>query len=169
MAGIVTPPSTVAQLSHAITIKTSGQTIGAINQWNPKMTRAVTELYELADGTTSGYSPGVGVPMEKVPGNISGMTIDVRRYDVYTMQMEQAFGTADLTMLSAQDTAFDAIETWKFPAQLGEFGGSPGPGYFNRYRGCWFSDLGRTIESTGDRIINVNATLQYTRKERGNL
>lgn len=173
MAGAITPPNTVSQLSHAITITVNGTTIGAINEWNPKQTRTITELYELADGSTGGFGPGVGVPFEKVPGNVSGMQIDVRRYDLYTLQMEQAFtalagagttgrfggdngGSAvDMNLLSDQLSSFEVREMWKKPDNTA---------YVYRYQGCWFSDLGRTISATSDRIINVNATLQFTRR-----
>ena len=33
----------------------------------------------------------------------------------------------------------------------------------NWYSGCWFTSLGRTLSATGDRIVNVNATLVYTK------
>ena len=32
------------------------------------------------------------------------------------------------------------------------------------YQKCWFSNLGRTIRSDDNRIVNVNATLMYTKK-----
>ena len=31
------------------------------------------------------------------------------------------------------------------------------------YSGCWFTSLGRTLSATGDRIVNVNATMAYTK------
>jgi len=162
----VAPPNTVAQLSHAMTIRVNGQTVGAINEWNPRMNQTVTELYEFGvvtpgggpAGTTAQYSKLSGEPFEKVPGNVSGMQIDVRRYDIYTLQMELAFGTPDLHMLSNQRNAFNVIESWLSANNIRN--------YFNHYQGCWFSDLGRTISATGDRTINVNATLQYTRRDR---
>lgn len=161
MAGAITPPNTVTQLSHAVTINVNGTTVGAISEWNPKQTRTITEVYELADGSTGGFAPGVGVPYEKVPGNVSGMEIDVRRYDLYALQMEKAFtnnpgaGNADITMLSAQLQSFEVRELWTKPDNTT---------YFYRYVGCWFSNVGRTISATADRIINVNATLHYTRR-----
>ena len=167
MADVITPPNTVAQLSHAVTIRVNGKTIGAISEWNPRQTRTITELYELGDGTSGGYSAGVGVPFEKVPGNLSGMSVEVRRYDLYPQQMELRLWTSeDLTQLAAQLTAFDVRESWKFPAQLGEYGGSIGNGYADLYSGCWFSDVGKNLSATSDRVVNVNATLQWTRKQR---
>lgn len=159
---MVLPPNTQAQLSHAITIRVNGIIIGAINSWNPRIDRTITELYELNGGSPfSGAdgNMGNGEPFEKVPGNVSGMTIEVQRYDLYTLQMEQAFGTPDLSMLSTQVSSFIVRETWVKPNNANN--------YFYEYRGCWFSNIGRTIQSTGDRIVNVNATLHYTRRERG--
>jgi hypothetical protein len=160
MADVITPPNTVASLSHAVTIRANNTVIGAINEWNPRQNRTVTELYELGDGTTAGFEPGNGVPFEKVPGNVSGMEIEVRRYDIYTLRMESAFtGVVDMTMLSDQLNPIEVREQWKLPDNTV---------YFNLYRGCWFSNLGRTISATGDRTVNVNATLQYTRRLPGN-
>lgn len=161
----VAPPNTVTQLSHAVTIRVNGQTIGAINEWNTRMNQTVTELYELGvvtpgggpGGTTAQYAKLSGDPYEKVPGNTSGLQIDVRRYDIYMLQMERVFGTPDLHMLSNQRNAFNVVEMWVTPNNVRN--------YFNHYQGCWFSDLGRTVSATGDRVINVNATLQYTRKD----
>jgi len=31
------------------------------------------------------------------------------------------------------------------------------------YSGCWFTSLGRQLSATGDRIVNVNATLVYAK------
>jgi hypothetical protein len=140
-------------------IRVNGVVIGAINEWNPRINRTITEVYEFGQVNVQ-FVTGNGEPFEKVPGNVSGMQVDVRRYDIYTEQMEQAFAVGvDLTMLSNQNVAFDVRETWTTPNNVNN--------YHNEYRGCWFSDIGRTISTTGDRIVNVNATLQYTRRERG--
>ena len=162
----VAPPNTVAQMTHAVTIRVHGQTIGAISEWNPKMTRAVTELYSFDTDTPGGSEAGgvtqyaklSGEPFEKVPGNVSGMQIEVRRYDIYTTQLETVFGTPDLHMLSNQVNAFHVVEMWTKPNNQGN--------YQNYYQGCWFSDLGRTLSATSDRTVNVNATLQFTRRDR---
>lgn len=157
---MVQPPNTTTKLDHSLTIRSqTGQTIGAINGWNPRQTRTITELYEFGQVTpgTGGVQPGgAGEPYEKVPGNISGMEIAVQRYDIYRSQMEVAFGTDDLAMLSRQTDPFSVRERWVSPDGAND--------YSSIYDGCWFSDLGRTHDSKGDRIVNVSATLQYTRK-----
>jgi hypothetical protein len=156
---MVLPPNTTTQLSHALAIRANNQTVGTIHEWNPRQTRTITELYEFGQITpgTGGVQPGgPGEPYEKVPGNVSGMEIAVSRYDVYTTQMEAAFGTPDLTMLSRQFDPFQVVEGWISPNNAND--------YQNLYQGCWFSDLGRTFDAKGDRVVNVSATLHYTRK-----
>lgn len=150
---MVAPPNTTTQLSHAVTIRAGGQTIGAINGWNPRKGRDITAVYEL--GVVTGqYAKKSGDPFEKVPGNATGMTVEVRRYDIYTVQMETVFGTVDLAMLTNQDDPFDVRSSWLTPSNVNN--------YFDLYRGCWFSNIGREISSTGDRIVQASATLEYT-------
>jgi len=145
------PPQTLVRTSHAITIRTAGGlVIGLINGWTPQMSRDITPIYEI-NAVTSGE------PLENVPGNIKNLTIGVTRYDLYTQRMEDAFGTADITMLSNQDRPFEVQEAYKFPNGTGEV-------YI--YSGCYFSQVGRNYRSDDQRIINVNASLSYVRKTR---
>lgn len=148
----VNPPQTLVRTSHSLTIRANGNTIGLINGWNPTLSRTITPIFELKTRTS-------GDPIEKVPGNMTGMTIAVQRYDIYVQRMESAFGTADLMMLSTQDTPFTVVERWRFPESAG--GGIE----IVRYDGCWFSNIGKNYRSDGDRIVNVNATLEYTKRE----
>lgn len=162
------PPNTVTQSTHAVTIHANNTIIGAINQWSPEQTLAVNAVYQF--GSPQGpYGDEFGAPYEKVPGNISGQTITVQRYDLYTQQMEQAFGTTNaLDMLSSDlgqpnggtGHVLTIREFWLMPES------SPVSSYNILYHGCWFSRIGRTLSATDDRIVNVNATIEYTRKER---
>lgn len=162
MARAVTPPNTRTQTSHAMTIHAKGSMIGAINEWNPEQTMGTTEVFEFGQ-VTGPYGHQFGTPYEKVPGNISGQTIRVRRYDIYTAQMESAFGTINLEMLSSDPGManggtghLDLRESWHTPGGAND--------YTVLYKGCWFSNIGRTHSTTGDRIVNVNATIEYTQK-----
>ncbi len=146
-------------MTHAVEIKANGRTVGAINEWSPKMTRGIQELQELGV-VTGAYSKKSGEPFEKVPNNVGGMTVDVRRYDLYLTDMEEAFGTVDVTMLSNQDDPFDVRESWTSPNNARN--------YARLFQGCWFSNLGRTLSATSDRTVNVNATIEYTRVDRLN-
>ena len=161
MAIIPTPPLTSAQTTHALIIRASGQVIGAINEFNDNMSRNVTELFEFGNVTgpysTEGPHAGVsGNPFEKVPGNLTNMTISVQRYEIYLKPFETVFGTTDLTMLTMQLVAIDLEEAWVTPDAAGD--------YRNVYRGCWFADRGRNKSATSDRIVNTNVTIHYTSK-----
>ena len=144
-------PNTTVRTSHAIAIRTSGVTIGQIQTWNPSQTRTVTPTYELNPATS-------GEIFENVPGNIAGTTINVSRFDLFNKKMEQAWGVGfNITMLTDQTDPLSIQEKWTNPDSSTEL---------LVYSGCWFSSLGRTISATGDRIINVSATLMYQKKRK---
>ena len=143
----VNPPQTLVRSSHSLTIRVNGESIGLINGWNPTISRTITPVYELRTRTS-------GDPLEKIPGNVTGQTIAIQRYDLYVSRMETVFGTRDLMMLSLQDAPFSVLERWIFPNN----GGTE----IIEYKGCWFSNIGRNYRSDGDRIVNVNGTLEYT-------
>lgn len=153
-------PNTAVRTSHSLTIIRNGQKIGLINGWNPAQSKTITPIFQIAsecNGTVSGD------PVEKIPGNVTGQTIAIQRYDLYTSRMEKAFGTdfasgGDLLMLTRQDRPFDVEEIWTYPDGTIEV---------MWYTGCWFSNIGRNFRSDGDRIINTNATLEYTKKQLG--
>ena len=155
-------PETLTRTSHSLTIIGPGnKVIGSINGWNPAQSKTITPVFQIAteyNGTVSGD------PMEKIPGNVTGQTIAVQRYDLYIDRMEKAFGTAfsaaaggDLMMLTQQDRPFAVQEKWKYPNGTIEV---------IQYDGCWFSNIGRNFRSDGDRIINVNATLDWTKRRK---
>lgn len=114
-----------------------------------------------------------------MPGNITNLQVNISRYDTYVNRMERAFGTPDLVMLTRQNQPFDVIERWVIPdpelvsqnrgliAAGARNSNIPSP-FTNEerflYRGCWFTSLGRTLRSDDNRIVNVSATLVYTRK-----
>lgn len=152
MVSVSAPPSTLVRTSHALTIKVGGNTIGLINGWTPAQSRTVTPIFELDIDNS-------GDPVECMPGNMSGMTVSINRYDIYTQRMEEAFGTTDLTMLSRQGQPFEVFEIWVSPGNSEEV---------DRfiYSGCWFTSLGRQLRSDDTRLVNVNASLIYTKKLR---
>jgi len=174
-------PLTRVRTTHALSIKVGGTTIGLINGWNATQSRTVTPVFEV-DTDNSGN------PVENCPGNAAGLTISVSRYDAYIRRMEEAFGTPDLTMLTRQNEPFQVIETWALPnvqnysrfinninagsvsrETLFEKFGSASPFTDQErfvYEGCWFTNIGRTLRSDDNRIVNVNATMIYTRKQK---
>lgn len=156
---VARPPETLAVLSHALAIRVAGKTIGAINNWGPAQSLTTTDLFEF--GQQTGYGTNsYGVPFEKVPGNVSGQEISVSRWDLYTDLAEDAFRHAGweyrLDMLTEQLSAFECLEQW---AQ-----GNTPDAYSYRYRGCWWSQMSKTYDATGDRTVNVSGTIGYTVK-----
>jgi len=131
--------------------------VGAINSWNPTQSLAIGAVHEFGN-VTGPYGVEAGMPYEKIPGNVSGMTIEVNRYDIYTKRFEEAFGTLDLTVLSNDPNAFDVRETWNAPDRANSYG--------IVYMGCRFSRIGRTLTTSDDRIVKVGASLEYTRSQR---
>lgn len=142
-------PNTSVRTSHAIAIRSGGVTIGQIQSWNPTQSRQITPTYELNSATS-------GDVFENVPGNIQNLTIQVNRYDLFTKKMEQAWGADfDIEMLTDQTDPLNIQEKWTNPDNSVEL-------YV--YSGCWFNSLGRSMSATGDRIIMVNASLNYVKK-----
>jgi hypothetical protein len=156
MAATIQPPNTVTSTSHGVTLHSmpSGRMIGSIFQWSPKQTLAVTEVREFGN-VTGPYGSEAGMPYEKVPGNVSGMQIEVGRCDLYTQRLEEAFGTVDLTILSQDPNAFDVREAWRTPSNTNN--------YALVYQGCRFSSISRSLATTDERIVRVTGTLDYTR------
>lgn len=144
-------PNTTTRTDHAISIRVGGITIGQIQDWNPQQSRGLTPAFELNSATS-------GEPYENIPGNLSGLTIGVNRYDLYTIKMEQAWGAGfDIQMLSDQSNPLTIQERWLVPNGAKETW---------IYTGCWFTSLGRNHSAQGDRITKVNASLGYVKKYR---
>ncbi len=145
-------PVTSIRTSHAVSIRAGGTTVGQIQTWAPNQSRTVTPGYQLAaslDGVDSGEVT------ENVPGNVTGLTIQVSRYDLFASKMEEVWGTStSFYMLTAQYEPLEILEKWANPDGTTE--------QFN-YSGCWFSQLGRNLQAQGDRIVMVNATLSYVK------
>lgn len=142
-------PETSIRTNHAVSIRANGLTIGQIQTWAPSQARNVTPLYELNSVTDGGVH-------ENVPGVASGLTIRVDRYDLFAKKMEQAWGiNFDIQMLTDQTNPLEVQEKWFNP---------DGSIELYVYTGVWFTSLGRTLSVQGDRIVSVNATLQYVRQ-----
>jgi len=69
--------------------------------------------------------------------------------------MEEVWGTSSaFWMLSDQLNPLEIEEKWRNPDGTVEK---------QLYSGCWFSQLGRNMQAQGDRIVMVNATLNYVK------
>lgn len=180
---MVAVPTTRTRLSHALTIRAGGRVIGAVHLWSPSQSRTVDHEFEVE-------ANAVGLPVDLVPGVVDRRELRITRYDLYTAVMEEVFGSFELVNLTDQFRPFSLREVWAGPGIGSELvgslaniaGASPvlaaglsgGIGSFlgggtNRqyeYAGCWFTDVGRTIDAKGDRVVSVEATIAYLRKNR---
>ena len=134
--------------------------VGAVTEWNPAHDRDINPVWEFGQVTTGtdDIRAEPGEPYENVPANVRNMRIAVQRYDLYTAQMETAFGTTELEMLARQDRPFKLREFWSTPN--GQFD------FTYIYYGCWFNNLGRTHSASGDRIVKVAASIMFTRRRK---
>lgn len=146
----MTVPNTTVATSHAISIRANGVTIGMVQTWAPSQSRMITAVYQFEPERT-------GEIVENVPGNVTGTTIQVSRYDLFRTRMEQAWGTTFQIgdMLSSQVNPLEIQERWSQPDGIATVWA---------YDGCWFSSLGRNPSVQGDRLIMVSATLNYVKR-----
>ena len=146
------PPQTITATSHGIQIVAKGVVVGEIIKWTPAtQTRGGTWVYELNYETS-------GVPVDFVPGNTTGYTINLTRYDLWSSKYEEVFGDASIEQALGQQYApFDVRQYLKRPDGTKELW---------VYRSCWMTSVGRDYGVDGDRIIKVQAVLSYVKKER---
>ena len=149
-------PNTSIRASHAVTIRANGTVVGLIQSWAPNQARPTTAVYEL-NASSENVPPGE--IYERVPMNITGTTINVNRVDLYTSRMEQAWGENfnEIQMLTDQNNSLEIRETWSNPEKGG------GDFYTTVYIGCWFTSLGRNLPADGDKVVRVNAAIDYVR------
>ena len=146
-------PVTKVRTSHAVTIRVSSTIIGYIQSWAPNQARPTTPVYQL-DASTA------GLILERAPMNITGTTINVTRVDLYNSRMEEAWGPGfnAIKMLTDQVNSLTIYEKWSNP---------DGSSHTQVYEGCWFTSLGRNLPADGDKIVRVNAAIDYVSVHEG--
>lgn len=152
-------PNTVTVTNHGLLIQAFGEAIGAVTRWAPRQSQTLTPVYEFGQLTTGGgddVPAKRGEPYEIVPGNVTGTTLDINRYDIYTKRFEDAFRTLDLTMLSSQASSIKFIEFVASPDGTLSF--------TDVYYGVWFQTLGKEHSADGNRIVMASATAMFARK-----
>lgn len=147
-------PETTVRSDNALAIRANGRTIGVVQTWVPSQSRNATDIYEFNPSNPSAI-------VEVVPGNMTGQTIQVSRYDLYNSRMEEVWGsTFNIKMLSDQTIALELREAWANPIDS-----TPYPRAESWvYSGCWFTQLGRNHAVQGDRVVLVNAQIRYTKR-----
>lgn len=128
--------------------------VGAVHVVNMQQTRTVDDVWEV-----DAYN--AGLPADVVPQALTGRTLTVARYDLWTNLMEQVFGQGEVIDLTDQARPFALREVWGSPGQL-----LSGRRTIYEYTGCWFTSLGRNLSADNNRIVNVDAQLVWTRRRR---
>lgn len=129
--------------------------IGAIHEMSSTQTRQVDEEYEvdlLSDGR----------PRELIPQNLTGRTLNLKRYDLYSATMEDVFGTPEIYVLSEQTTPLTLRMTWRnaeasVPTAVIS---RTSPTRVYEFLDCYITNFGRTA-STRDVIVGADATLVW--------
>jgi hypothetical protein len=148
-------PNTRTRLDHALTIRVgTGRVVGAIKTFAPSQGRTVDDEFEV-------NSAASGMPVDLVPQTVNKREFRIERYDLYTKIMEEVFGTKEIVVLTDQFRPFSLREIWRGPA-----GVLTGQQRIYEYTGCWFTDIGRVMDASGDRVVAADATVTWLDRRR---
>lgn len=148
-------PATRTRLSHAYSLKTAtGRTIGGVFRASVQQSRDVEDEFEVD-------LDAHGEPADQVPQALSQRSFEIARYDLYTEVMEEVFGTREFEILTDQAVGIKLREVWRAPTG---FLGSQGRQY--EFLVCHFERLGRAVDTVGDRVVSVDASLRWLRRRR---
>jgi hypothetical protein len=140
-------PTTEIRTSHTLSIRVGGKVIGQIQSWAPTQSRNFTPYYEVNAVTNGGIS-------EHLPGNSTGLSVQITRYDLYREQMEQVWGNNfDISMLTDQTNPLQVQEKWYDPnvknldtfTDQNDFSGQVKKGW-STLKGQ-FTDLGKELKN----------------------
>lgn len=105
------PPTTRTRLTHALVVRgPKGAPIGAAYSFAMQQSRETRDKFELT-------SYPLGLPNHVVPGNLTGRTLTIGVFDLYTRVAEEAFNIAgaDIGTLIDQRIPFSLEELWRPP------------------------------------------------------
>jgi len=180
-----TPPETVSRSTHALLIRVSGRTVGAIYEWGTTQRRDLKPRWEV-------NLFGRGLPADINPGVLRDRSIRCSRIDLYDEVMEECFGNSELVMLTDQTRPLSIREVWLTPGTSTQIGADvaralgasgavaaiaggginglitvgAGSGRLYENRGCWFEEITRTLSANEDRVSRAQGTMQWMWKPR---
>lgn len=149
-------PRTRTRTSHGLTIRVvGGPVIGACFGFTEQVTRDLEDAWEI-DANATGYRP-----VDIVPGNVSGRSLRIDRYDLFTQVMEEVLGSREVVVLSDQTRPFVLRTHWQSPV-----GALLGGRRIYQYEDCWFASMGRVARADDTRLVGVNAEIRYGLRRR---
>ena len=151
-------PLTTTVSNHGLLIFAGTKFIGVVPEWSTQQAQTVTPMYVFGDAVVGQNDARAarGEPFENMPGNATGMTINLARYVIYTDRFETAFGTKQLDMLTYQNSALTFKEVIKGPGQRFDL--------VSVFYGVWFTSLGYQHSAEGPRSVRAAAAASYTRR-----
>lgn len=124
--------------------------IGAVISFSEENPRTTTPRYEL-DAAQAGEM------VERTPG-LADNTLTLNRVVLYEADMLEAFGFTDAQSIIDQNIPFIIVKEETAPA------GSNVSTRTTIYEGCWFHNLPKTYDITGDLRVMQNVEVGYTKK-----
>lgn len=154
-------PVTATRTSYGMTLhaKVGNKrgVIGAAHELAVNQNMTIDEEFEVDALAT-------GLPRELVPQIVTGRTLNLQRYELWTQTMSQVFGTPELITLADQRGAFSVRVSWKQPggSQVGSiFDPSLAPEQrVYEFMQCYISSWGQTM-SMNNTINGANATIVW--------
>lgn len=151
-------PNTVTRTSFGFTLNAvlGGRAvpIGAVLGFDNDETRTLEDVFEVELSSR-------GLPIDIVPQNVTGRTLTVERYDLFSKVIEEVFqaSPSEIVSLADQLRPFVLREVWRDPGSA-----LTSRSRLYQYTRCWFSRKGRRMKSTDNRIVMASGTISYQQK-----
>ncbi len=157
---------TNARLSTSISIYAINGTLDPNNPTNPNSAVLVGAVLSLSETNPRGTTPRyeldankAGEMVERTPGLADNM-LTLNRVVLYASDMLEAFGFSDAQSIIDQNVPFIIVKEERAPASSGVQTRT------TVYEGCWFHDLPKNYDITGDLRVIQNVEVGYTKKTR---
>jgi hypothetical protein len=157
---------TQARLSTSISIFAIKGQLDPNNPTNANSAVLVGGVLSLTEENPRGTTPRyeldankVGEMVERTPG-LADNTLTLNRVVLYETDMLEAFGFTSAQSIIDQNIPFIIVKEERAPA------GSTVQTRTTIYEGCWFHNLPKTFDITGDLRVMQNVEVGYTKKTR---
>jgi len=124
--------------------------VGAVISLTEENPRATTPRYELD-------AAQAGAMVERTPG-LADNTLTLNRVVLYGADMLEAFGFTDAQSIIDQNLPFIIVKEERTPE------GSNVPFKTTIYEGCWFHNLPKSYDITGDLRVMQTCEVGYVKK-----
>jgi hypothetical protein len=129
--------------------------IGGAYEFSMRQSATLEEVWDVNQGAT-------GTPREIVQQGLTGRSLNLKRYDLYTEYMEDIFGEAAFTLLTDRTGSFTIRTQWRPPANavIASIAGLSPQIRIYEFGDCYIQDFGRQA-SMGNATVGVDATVMW--------